>query len=221
MDSNYVLTPDGNFISEAELYHWGIKGMKWGVRRYQNSDGSLTAAGKKRYASSDDVHNMSTDELRRKVNRLTNEQRYAELTRSSSAVSRAATGVERASKTAGDINKAYKSVKGENNPYSKVAGQSIDAVSRTSRLAKKIDSTAQAKKAGKEVAKKLENMSDNDLAREVDRLNLEQQYSRLQASNIQRGKVRAADVLDVAGDVVAIGASAVGMAVGIKKLMNK
>ena len=34
-----------------ELTHWGIKGMRWGVRRYQNDDGSLTAAGKKRYAS--------------------------------------------------------------------------------------------------------------------------------------------------------------------------
>lgn len=32
-----------------ELYHHGIKGMRWGVRRYQNKDGSLTAAGKKRY----------------------------------------------------------------------------------------------------------------------------------------------------------------------------
>lgn len=30
------------------LTHYGIKGMKWGVRRYQNEDGSLTAAGKKR-----------------------------------------------------------------------------------------------------------------------------------------------------------------------------
>ena len=32
-----------------ELYHHGIKGQKWGVRRYQNPDGSLTAAGKERY----------------------------------------------------------------------------------------------------------------------------------------------------------------------------
>ena len=31
-----------------ELYHHGVKGMKWGVRRYQNSDGSLTPKGRKR-----------------------------------------------------------------------------------------------------------------------------------------------------------------------------
>ena len=49
MERMYVLTSNGGFISQNELYHHGIKGMKWGVRRFQNEDGSLTAAGKKRY----------------------------------------------------------------------------------------------------------------------------------------------------------------------------
>lgn len=42
-------------VSSTELYHHGVKGMKWGVRRYQYADGSLTPAGRKRYraASSD------------------------------------------------------------------------------------------------------------------------------------------------------------------------
>lgn len=41
-------------MENRELYHWGVKGMKWGVRRYQNKDGSLTAAGKKRAAQKSD-----------------------------------------------------------------------------------------------------------------------------------------------------------------------
>lgn len=36
----------------AELYHHGIKGQRWGVRRYQNEDGTLTPAGKERYGKS-------------------------------------------------------------------------------------------------------------------------------------------------------------------------
>lgn len=43
--SNYYIGSENNY----ELYHYGVLGMKWGIRRYQNKDGSLTSEGLKRY----------------------------------------------------------------------------------------------------------------------------------------------------------------------------
>lgn len=48
-----------------ELYHHGIKGQKWGIRRYQNKDGSLTTAGRKR-------RNEFSDTEKSVVNKLSN-----------------------------------------------------------------------------------------------------------------------------------------------------
>lgn len=72
------------------LQHHGILGMKWGVRRYQNKDGSLTAKGRARmktnYESAHDdyvkahskkyVRSMSDAELRSRLNRLQMEKTY-------------------------------------------------------------------------------------------------------------------------------------------------
>ena len=46
------------------LIHYGVLGMKWGVRRYQNKDGSLTSAGKKRYSGDSDSSSGVSDAKR-------------------------------------------------------------------------------------------------------------------------------------------------------------
>ena len=45
-----------DYLKTKEFYHSGIKGMRWGVRRYQNEDGSLTEEGKERYCRQLELH---------------------------------------------------------------------------------------------------------------------------------------------------------------------
>ena len=81
---------------DSYIAHHGIIGMKWGVRRYQNKDGTLTNAGKARYSTDSDasspapnsgvgkktdtssksVSEMSDEELRSRLNRINMEDQY-------------------------------------------------------------------------------------------------------------------------------------------------
>lgn len=60
----YVIV-HGQLCPTDELYHHGTKGMKWGIRRYQNKDGSLTAAGKKRRSLAETIRDYRTNKKRK------------------------------------------------------------------------------------------------------------------------------------------------------------
>lgn len=79
-------------VKRNELYHHGIQGQKWGVRRYQNEDGSLTDAGRKRYShgykgkiekrldsakTQDEKTYIIRSETRKNTNRSIDAEKYA------------------------------------------------------------------------------------------------------------------------------------------------
>lgn len=89
----------GSARQPPELMHYGIPHMRWGVRRYQNEDGTLTPAGKERYNKNSegrekkkkdpnarenwkakDAKDLSDEELRRRNNRLQQERNYRDNT---------------------------------------------------------------------------------------------------------------------------------------------
>lgn len=212
-------------MDNRSLYHHGIKGQKWGVRRFQKKDGTLTKAGKKRYSDyENEAKTMSDQELRSQINRMNLERRYVNASKARGSKSgRALDAVNKTAAIGNDAGKiakdGYKMMDLDSTNV-KVTGQGLNVVSKTAQGAKKVGNIAENKRVEKRAKTKLENMSDKDLQDLVTRMELEQQYSSLKQETVSRGKVSAMDVLEVVGSVVTIGASATALAVELYKLKN-
>ena len=159
-----------------ELVHHGIKGQKWGRRRYQNNDGSLTPAGRERYGSKENF------------DRQYDAQQKAALA-----------GGKKAVDGARELNRASREMHNE----------------RTRKQQKKADKAVE--EAVRERARK---MSDQELREAVNRLNMEENYTRMMQNRerIDVGESKASKFMDHAATALTVTSTALSIALAIKEL---
>lgn len=179
-------------MNSNELIHYGVPGMKWGVRHDKPTSGRRT------YNSSDRekaIKNMSDDELRKANSRHAAEAMYKKNNM---------TDQEYVSKLSWEATQNAKTI------TSGLKNINQKSKSKKARLAE-----AEQKKR---INEKLSKMSDAELKSIVNRMNLEQQYERLSSSTVQTGKDRVGDVLDTVGDVLVVAGGIATLAVNLKGL---
>lgn len=170
-----------------ELYHHGIKGQRWGVRRYQNEDGTLTNIGMRRLSGGGKKDKGIKFDSRGRL-----DDDPSNLRKAHSKIREAAAEDNR------NLSSALNS------------GSNIAGI--TSRMAGRSESKKLAKAASKiDVSQ----MSDAELRSSINRMNMERQYKQLKAEEISTGRGRVSSILSTAGDVLAVGASAASIAVAI------
>ena len=201
-----------DYLQIRELYHDGIKGMKWGIRRYQNYDGTLTEEGRHRYNKkyADDREEGSLPTKDKDGNYYyTNKEGKKTLykTRSDQLSDAEITDlnrrVQQENKLAAETSDAYE-----------YKGPKADQALRdASRMTKDI-SDALPKGNGRIVKKNYSNLSDQELRDRINRLQLEENYGRLSGDTkyIKSGSEKAREFLQTAGALLAITGSAVALA---------
>jgi len=213
--SKVIVTRDEDY-----LQHWGIKGQKWGVRRFQNEDGTRTEAGKKREAAARETDSMSDEELRNKVNRLRNEQNYTRMVanRNRSTTPQKLRNVSNMMKIGGAALEVGNAVTGGKlKDVKAVVGDTKRITDETSKLG----DTISRNKEDPELKLNLKKMSDAELQRRINRMLLEDQYDQMmKPQRVSRGERFMTKTLPVIASTVAIAGGVASLALNINQLVN-
>ena len=208
-----------DYLQIRELYHDGIKGMKWGIRRYQNYDGTLTEEGRRRYNK-----NYSEDRAEGSFPTKDEEDGNYYYTNKKGKKTLYKTRSEQLSDT--ELTDLNRRVQQENKLASETSdayeykGPKADQALRdASRMAKDI-ADALPKGNGKVIKKDYSNLSDQELRNRINRLQLEDSYGKLSGDTkyVKSGSEKAREMLQTFGSVLAIAGSAAGLAYTISKL---
>ena len=100
-------------------------------------------------------------------------------------------------------------------------GSAFNTIGKTADLAKQVKSVNNKLKQNEIINKKLSEMSDDDLAKTVERLDLERNYASLKNEHVKRGKISVGEIISIAGTIVGIAAPAITTAVSIASLISK
>jgi hypothetical protein len=101
-----------------------------------------------------------------------------------------------------------------------VADNAMKGVSEVAKLARSASKNIEDADHRKKAMEKVSRMSDDELRRNVERLDLERQYSNMNSKTSKRGFEVTSDILGVVGSVAVIASAGIGIATGIKKLME-